>query len=360
MSKNTVINRRIILAARPQKSATLDCFRLESQPVPELREGELLLRTVWLSLDPYMRGRMSDAPSYAPSVAIGHVMLGETVARVQRSRHPNFKEGDWVRAPSGWQEYAVSQAEGLVKLPPETGSPSQALGVLGMPGFTAFVGLLDIGKPEAGETVAVAAATGAVGSLVGQIAKLNGCRVVGIAGGAEKCAWAVEGLQFDACIDHRSQDFAVRLAAACPKGIDVYYENVGGKVFSAALPLLNAHARIPVCGLIAQYDEAPAAPGDSVAGLMRQILVKRLAVRGFIISDGFEHRRADFLHSMGGWLRAGKIRYREDIVEGLESAPSAFLGMLAGRNFGKLVVRIGADGAGNTAPPGAADPEARA
>ena len=213
-----------------------------------------------------------------------------------------------------------------------------------MPGFTAFVGLLDIGKPKPRETVVVAAATGAVGSMVGQIAKLKGCRVVGVAGGAEKCAWAVEGLQFDACIDHHSQDFAVKLAAACPNGIDVYYENVGGKVFGAVLPLLNPHARIPVCGLISQYNEAPpAGSADSVPALMRQILVKRLALRGFIISDGFEHRRPDFLDSMGGWLREGKIRYREDIVEGLENAPSAFLGLLAGRNFGKLVVRVGTD-----------------
>jgi NADPH-dependent curcumin reductase len=344
MSMNALLNRRIVLASRPVKAATLDCFRLETQPVGDLQDGELLLRTVWLSLDPYMRGRMSDAPSYAPPVAVGQVMIAETVARVERSRHPSFREGDWVLAPSGWQEYAISKGAGIVKLPPQIGSPSHALGVLGMPAFTAFVGLLDIGKPKPGETVVVAAATGAVGSMVGQIAKLKDCRVVGVAGGETKCAWAVQGLGFDGCIDHHSQDFSVKLAAACPNGVDVYYENVGGKVFRAVLPLLNAHARIPLCGLISQYNEAPpSAPAESVPGLMRQILVKRLALRGFIISDGFEHRRPDFLDSMSGWLRAGKIKYREDIVEGLENAPSAFLGLLAGRNFGKLVVRVSPD-----------------
>jgi NADPH-dependent curcumin reductase CurA len=211
-----------------------------------------------------------------------------------------------------------------------------------MPGFTAFVGLLDIGNPKPGETVVVAAATGAVGGVVGQIAKLKCCRAVGVAGGPEKCAWATDGLGFDACIDHRSQDFAVKLAAACPAGVDVYYENVGGKVFQAVLPLLNAHARIPVCGLISQYNEAPAA-AYAAAELMRQILIKRLSLRGFIIFEGFDHRRAEFLDSMSGWLREGKIKYREDIVEGLENAPGAFLGLLAGRNFGKLVVRVSAD-----------------
>jgi NADPH-dependent curcumin reductase len=344
MHTDPLINRQIVLAARPDKAATLECFRLETQHVRELREGELLLRTVWLSLDPYMRGRMSDASSYATPVAIGQVMTGETVARVERSLHPNFREGDWVLAPSGWQAYAISKGQGIGKLPPQLTSPSHALGVLGMPGFTAFVGLLDIGKPKPRETVVVAAATGAVGAVVGQIAKLKDCRVVGVAGGADKCAWAVEGLRFDACIDHYSQDFAVKLAAACPNGIDVYYESVGGKVFSAVLPLLNAHARIPVCGLISHYNEAPPAGGaDTVPGLMRQVLVKRLALRGFIISDGFDHRRPDFLDSMSRWLEEGKIKYREDVVEGLENAPSAFLGLLAGRNFGKLVVRVSAD-----------------
>ena len=242
---------------------------------------------------------------------------------------------------NGWQELAISNGNGLVKLPATLPRPSYALGVMGMPGFTAYVGLLDIGKPRAGETVVVAAATGAVGSVVGQIAKIKGCRVVGVAGGAEKCAWAVEQLGFDACIDHRSAAFDAELAAACAGGIDVYYENVGGKVFRAVLGLLNPHARIPLCGLISQYNEPPqAAQRETVQALMRAILVKRIAMRGFIISDGFAHRRAEFLEAMGGWLREGQVKYREDVVEGLENAPSAFLGLLAGRNFGKLMVRL--------------------
>jgi NADPH-dependent curcumin reductase len=339
------MNRRVVLAARPKASADLGCFRLETVPVAAPREGELLLRTEWLSLDPYMRGRMSDAPSYAPPVAVGDVMLAQTVARVEKSLNANFSVGELVLSANGWQELAISDGTGLVKLPPALPSPSYALGVLGMPGFTAYVGLLDIGKPRPKETVVVAAATGAVGSIVGQIAKIKGCRVVGIAGGVDKCAWAVQQLGFDACIDHRSSAFDAELKAKCGGGVDVYFENVGGKVFRAVLPLLNAHARIPVCGLISQYDEAPQiTPGESFAALMRAILVKRITMRGFIITDGFNHRHAEFLDSMSGWLREGKVKYREDVVRGLENAPSAFLGLLAGRNFGKLVVRVGEGG----------------
>jgi NADPH-dependent curcumin reductase CurA len=319
---------------------------LESVPLTPPRDGELLLRSEYLSLDPYMRGRMSDAPSYAPPVAVGDVMIGQTVSVVAASRHADFRPGDRVLAYSGWQEYEVSTGRSLTKLSADIEPPSYALGALGMPGFTAFVGLLDIGKPRSGETLVVAAATGAVGSVVGQIAKLQGCRVVGIAGGADKCAWAVRELGFDDCIDHRSAALDAQLAAACPGGIDVYYENVGGKVFRAVLPLLNAHARIPVCGLISQYNETPAqSPGDPMTQLMRAILVKRLAVRGFIISDGHEHRRGDFMISMVAWLRAGQIKYREHVVQGLERAPEAFLDMLAGRNFGKVVVALESDAA---------------
>jgi len=343
MTTNAQSNRRIVLAARPRTAADLSCFRLEAVPIDAPREGEILLRTLWLSLDPYMRGRMSDAPSYAPPVAIGGVMTGGTVARVEKSLNANFRVGELVLATSGWQEFAISDGSDLVKLPANMDSPSQALGVLGMPGFTAYIGLLDIGKPQPGETVVVAAATGAVGSVVGQIAKLTGCRVVGVAGGAQKCAWAVQQLGFDACVDHRSAALSELLAPACAKGIDVYYENVGGKVFRAVLPLLNAHARIPVCGLISQYNEAPQpTDGESVPALMRAILVKRISLRGFIISDGYGHRRGEFLEAMSSWLREGKIKYREDVVQGLENAPSAFLGLLAGRNFGKLVVKVGA------------------
>ena len=339
---SAVPNRRIVLAQRPRGTADLSCFRLESVTLAPPREGENLLRTLWLSLDPYMRGRMSDAPSYAPPVAIGAVMTGQTVSVVAASRHPRWRTGDLVLANSGWQEYEVTNAGGIVALSPDIDPPSHALGVLGMPGFTAFVGLLDIGKPQPGETLVVAAATGGVGSVVGQIAKLKGCRVVGIAGGPDKCRWAVGELGFDECIDHRSGALEAQLTDACPRGIDIYYENVGGKVFRSVLPLLNAHARIPVCGLISQYNETvDPAQRPTVPQLMRAVLVKRIVLRGFIISDGHERRRADFLQSMLGWLRAGKMKYREDIVRGIENAPEAFLGLLEGRNFGKLVVAMG-------------------
>ncbi len=340
MSPPHQTNRRIVLAARPQGSADLSCFRLQTAPLEPARAGEILLRTLWLSLDPYMRGRMSEAPSYAPPVALDAVMTGQTIARVEQSLNPDFQPGELVLANSGWQEYEISNGNGLTKLPADMERPSHALGILGMPGFTAFVGLLDFGKPQPSDTVVVAAATGAVGSVVGQIAKLKGCRVVGIAGGADKCDWAVRELRFDACIDHRSSDLDARLAAACPQGIDVYFENVGGKVFQAVLPLINPHARIPVCGLISQYNQSTSPQNESVQALMRAVLVKRITLRGFIISDGHEDRRPEFLKYMNVWMREGKIRYREDVVEGLENAPSAFLGLLTGRNFGKLVVKM--------------------
>jgi NADPH-dependent curcumin reductase CurA len=343
MTSAVATNRRIVLAARPKGTPTVDSFRMEIAPLQDLQQGEVLLRTVWLSLDPYMRGRMSDAPSYAAPVALGGVMTGGTVSRVDDSRNPNFQPGDLVVAMSGWQEFAVSDGTGLVKLPRGIPRPSLALGVLGMPGFTAYMGLLDIGKPQRGETVVVAAATGAVGSVVGQIAKLKGCRAVGIAGGAEKCAWGVEALGLDACIDHRSPQLDELLAAACPIGIDVYFENVGGKIFQAVLPLLNAHARIPVCGLISQYSDAgQRIDSDSTRALMRAVLVKRLTMRGFIIFDDYAGRMPEFLEEMQAWVRSGRIKYREDIVQGLENAPRAFLGLLEGRNFGKLVVQVAA------------------
>jgi NADPH-dependent curcumin reductase CurA len=335
-------NRRIVLAERPHGRATLSSFRLEQVPIPALRDGELLLRTLWLSLDPYMRGRMNDAPSYAAPVAIGEVMTGGTVARVERSLNAAFRTGDLVVAYTGWQEFAVVNGSGLVKLPADVVRPSYALGVLGMPGFTAYIGLLDIGKPQAGETVVVAAATGAVGSVVGQIARIKGCRVVGIAGSAEKCDWAVRELGFDACVDHRSAAFGRSLADACTKGIDVYFENVGGKVFRTIVPLLNPFARIPVCGLISAYSEPQQpADGEFAQVLMRAVLVKRLTLRGFIFSDAHEQRMDEFRTALGGWTREGRIKYREDVVRGLESAPGAFLGLLEGRNFGKLVVDVG-------------------
>ncbi|HLU91913.1 MAG TPA: zinc-binding dehydrogenase, partial [Pedomonas sp.] len=269
------------------------------------------------------------------------VMGAGTISRVEKSRHSGFKEGELVLAYAGWQDYAVSDGKELIKLDPTMEQPSYALGVLGMPGMTAYFGLLDIGQPQPGETVAVAAATGAVGSVVGQIAKLKGCRVVGIAGGPEKCRHAVEELGFDACIDHRDADFKHKLADACPEGIDVYFENVGGKVFEAVLPRLNPRARVPLCGLIANYNMTELPPGpDRSSQLLLTILIRRLKIQGFIITLDYGHRAPEFLADMTLWLRQGRIRYREDVVEGLENAPDAFMGLLEGKNFGKLVVKV--------------------
>ena len=341
MQQTEEINRCIVLASRPQGRVESSNFRLEQRPIPALAEGQVLLRTLMLSLDPYMRSRMSDAPSYAQSVAVDGVMCGATVSRVAASSNPRFKQGDLVLAQSGWQDYELSDGRGLLALDATAASPSHSLGVLGMPGFTAFVGLLDIGNPQPGETVVVAAATGAVGSVVGQIARIKGCRIVGIAGGDEKCAFAIDQLGFDACITHHAPDFAQQLAAACPKGIDVYFENVGGAVFDAVLPLLNVFARIPLCGLISRYNVAPApATDDTLMAAQTQLLIKRVRMQGFIISDHYATRYAEFRTTMSGWLRDGLMRYREDVLEGLENAPQAFMGLLQGYNFGKLLIKI--------------------
>lgn len=341
MVQHPSVNRRIVLAERPHGMPTPANFRLEQAPTPEPAEGQVLLRTVYLSLDPYMRGRMSDAPSYVPPAAVGDVMPGGTVSRVEVSKHPGYRDGELVVAYSGWQDYAVSDGQGLMKLDPSMPRPSYALGVLGMPGLTAYGGLLDIGAPKAGETLVVSAATGAVGSVVGQIGKLKGCRVVGVAGGEEKCRYAVEELEFDACVDRRRPDLPQRLAEACPQGVDIYWENVAGAVFDAVLPLLNPKARIPVCGLIAQYNATELPPGpDRIPLLMGTILRKRLRVQGFIVFSEYGHLQPQFLREMSAWVREGKVRYREDVVDGLENAPQAFIGLLEGRNFGKLVVHV--------------------
>ena len=304
----------------------------------------MLLRTVLLSLDPYKRGRMSDAPSYSPPVEIGAVMVGGTVSRVEQSNHPDFKPGEWVLGYSGWQEYELSDGSGLVKLGENLSRPSWALGVLGMPGFTAYMGLLDIGQPKAGETLVVAAATGPVGATVGQIGKIKGCRVIGIAGGAEKCRHAVEVLGFDQCLDHHAADFDAQLATACPQGIDVYYENVGGKVFDAVLPLLNTAARVPVCGLVSGYNATRLPDGpDRLPLLMATLLKKRIRMQGFIIGQDYGHRIKEFQDEMGRWVQEGKIHYREQVTDGLENAPEALIGLLEGKNFGKVVIRVAAD-----------------
>jgi len=338
------VNRRLVLARRPVGEPQETDFRMEPEAMPTPGPGQVLLRTLWLSLDPYMRGRMSDAPSYVPPVAIGGVMTGGTVSEVLESHVEGLQPGDLVEGRTGWQTHAAVAAKEVRKLERGKLPPSTALGVLGMPGMTAYCGLLNIGQPKPGETVVVAAASGPVGSMVGQIAKLRGARAVGIAGGEEKCSY-VRSLGFDDCIDHRGPDLDARLAQACPKGIDVYFENVGGKVWDAVFPLLNLFARIPVCGLISHYNQTAPSPGpDRSAGLMRAVLTKRLTLRGFIVFD-FASQEAEFLRKAGAWVEAGQIKYREDVVEGLEQAPAAFIGMLNGKNFGKLLVRVGPDNA---------------
>ena len=336
-------NRRIVLANRPNGPPTQGNFRLDTTPRPELGDGQVLLRTIWLSLDPYMRGRMSDAPSYSPPVGIGEVMTGEVVGRVVASRAPGFAEGDLVAGRTGWQEWAASDSKTIRKLPETGAPPSTALGVLGMPGMTGWAGLQNIGQPKPGETVVVAAASGPVGSMVGQTARLRGARAVGIAGGPDKCAYVRDALGFDDCIDHRGDGFAEALAASCPKGIDVYFENVGGAVWDAVFPLLNPFARIPVCGLVANYNMTELPPGpDRTAAIMRATLTKRLRIQGFIVWD-FAAQEQEFLHEAAEWLRTGKIKHREDVTDGLENAPAAFMAMLKGGNFGKTLVRVGPD-----------------
>jgi NADPH-dependent curcumin reductase CurA len=333
-------NRRIVLAARPEGEPKLSDFRLETGPVPEAGEGQVLLKTLWLSLDPYMRGRMSTAKSYATPVELGDVMVGGTVSEVVASKHPEFTAGQVVLGATGWQEYALSDGKGLRRLDPALAPLSSALGVLGMPGMTAYTGLLTIGQPKPGETLAVAAATGPVGATVGQIAKIKGCRTVGIAGGPEKCRYLLEELGFDAAVDHRAPDMAERLKEVCPNGIDIYFENVGGAVWDAVFPLLNDFARVPVCGLVAQYN-ATSLPGgpDRTPVLMRAILTRRLTLRGFIVGD-FAAQAPEFRRDMAAWVKEGRIKVREDVVDGIENAPQAFIGMLKGRNFGKTLVRF--------------------
>jgi NADPH-dependent curcumin reductase CurA len=334
------INRRFILARRPHGEPSVEDFVLEKHPVPAAGPEQLLLRTRYLSLDPYMRGRMNDVPSYVPPVKLGEVMTGQTVSVVEASNVEGFQVGDLVTAVAGWQDYAVVEAKHVVKVDPAIPRLSYALGVLGMPGLTAYVGLLDIGEPKAGDTLVVGAATGAVGSVVGQIAKLKGCRVVGVAGGAQKCDYAVGTLGFDACLDHRDPNLREALAAACPDGIDVYFENVGGATLAAVVPLLNIGARMPVCGLVAWYnlDQLPAGP-DRTPQFLTQVLKKRLRVQGFIIFDHFDRTPA-FTKDMSAWLKEGRIKYREEIIDDLENAPQGLIGLLRGDNFGKLVVRV--------------------
>lgn len=336
----SITGRQIVLAARPRGVPRASDFRIEAVTVPEPSEGEILLATEYLSLDPYMRGRMDDRKSYSPPTPIDGVMEGDVIAQVVHSRHPDFQIGDHVLARLGWRTHALSNGQDLVKLNARFNPVTTALGVLGMPGLTAYSGLLSIGKPKAGETVVVAAATGPVGSLVGQIAKVKGARVVGIAGGQQKCNYVKEQFGFDAVVDHSSPSFSEELAAACPDGVDVYFELVGGEVWKAVLPLLNEFARVPVCGLVAHYNDTaqPAGP-DFLPLTMREVLSKSLTLRGFIVRE-FASQREEFLENVSRWIADGDIAYREDVVNGLDNAPSALIGLLQGKNFGKLVIKV--------------------
>jgi NADPH-dependent curcumin reductase CurA len=334
--------KRVILASRPTGEPKASDFRIEDYDVPQPGDGQVLLRTIWLSLDPYMRGRMSDGPSYAAPVPVGGVMEAGTVNEVVASNNPKFANGDIVLGRVGWQTHALSDGRGLTKIDTSLAPISTAIGVLGMPGMTAYTGLLDIGKPQPGETVVVAAASGAVGSAVGQIAKIKGARAIGIAGGKDKCDFVKNELDFDDCIDHRDPALAARLKEACPRGIDVYFENVGGPVFEAVFPLLNPFARVPVCGLIAHYNDTESKAPKWAGALMRAVLTKRLTIRGFIVSD-FAARQPDFQRDMSAWVREGKVKYKEHVTEGLDNAPAAFMGLLKGANFGKQLVRVGPD-----------------
>ena len=328
----------VLLRRRPSGSPRQSDFELRQDAIPAPGPGEVLTRTVFLSIDPYMRGRLSDRPSYAPSIQPGEVMTGETVGEVIASTDPRFAPGDIALGARGWASHLVSPADRLAKVDRHGPPLSTYLGVLGMPGTTAYSGLTDIGRPKPGETVVISAASGAVGSVAGQLAKRAGARAVGVAGGAEKCLFVQEELEFDDCVDHRALDLAAELAAACPNGIDVYFENVGGRVQEAAFSLLNPFARVVMCGMVSQYNEAEFPPGPNLGF----VVGKRVLIQGMIVSDKPE-RFAEWRALARPWVMDGSLRYREDIVTGLENAPEALAGILGGRNFGKLLVRVGPD-----------------
>ena len=331
------INRRIVLAERPAAYPEPKHFRVEEVPIPQPSEGEALVETIWLSLDPYMRGRMREGPSYATPVQIGEVMTGGVAGRVVESRTPDLAVGDIVDGSLGWQEYAVARPGALRKVDPDLAPISTAVGVLGMPGMTAYFGFLDVCEPEVGDTVVVSAASGAVGQVVGQIGKIMGCRVVGTAGTDEKVDFIVNELGFDAGINYKTEDVDSALAAACPNGIDVYFDNVGGFVTDAVMQQTNVHARIAICGQISQYNLPEPELAPRSLGLLIQ---KQAKVEGFLVFN-FAHRHDHARQRMAQWIRTGQLKYKEDAVDGLENAPEAFIGMMTGENFGKLIVRVG-------------------
>ena len=332
---NDAMNLQVVLASRPQGAVSEDNFRFVEQPIGAPADGEVFVKNEWLSLDPYMRGRMSDARSYVPPVQIGEVMVGQTVGEVVTSRDARFAAGDKVLTSLGWQQFGLARGTELVKIDASRFRPSYYLGVLGMPGMTAWFGLTEIGRPKPGETLVVSAASGAVGSVVGQLAKLAGCRVVGIAGGPAKCGYVVDELGFDAAVDHRAGNLAADLRAACPDGIDVDFENVGGPVLDAVLQLMNRRARVVVCGLVAEYN----ATEPYGYKRLRSVLVNRIRMQGMIVFD-WKDRYVEARTRLEALVAAGKLRYRESIVDGLDNAPKALIGLLRGENFGKQLVRI--------------------
>lgn len=335
--------RSIVLAERPAGHPTEDNFRLEKGPVPEPGEGEVLARILWLSLDPYMRGRMDAAKSYAAPVELGAVMEGGCVGQVLASNDPRYAQGDYVTGQFGWTSHGVLKGDALRKLDPAKAPLQYALGALGMPGLTAWVGINRILEAKTGETVVISAATGAVGSLAGQLAREKGCRVIGVAGGPEKCAHAESELGYDVCLDHHAaadgQAMADRIAEAAPGGVDCYFENVGGKTLDGVLPNMNVGGRIALCGVIAWYSGANLDDATPLPKVWRTILVNRLRVQGFIIFDHFD-QFPHFVDEVAPMLADGRVRYREDVTEGLENAPKAFLSMLEGGNFGKTLVKV--------------------
>ncbi|MDJ0826825.1 MAG: NADP-dependent oxidoreductase [Rhodobacter sp.] len=333
---------RIVLASRPKGPPSLENFRLEQADLPAPGPGEVLVRTIWMSLDPYMRGRMDAGASYAAPVEVGHTMEAGCVAEVVTSNADRLAPGNIVAGRVGWASHGVLPAKELRKVDPDLAPVSTALGVLGMPGHTAWVGVNDILAAQAGETIVVSAATGAVGSVAGQLAKRKGLRVLGVAGGAEKCRYAVDKLGYDVCLDHRDPDLAAEMAALTPQGVDCYYENVGGKTLEAVLPRMNDFGRIAVCGMIAWYSGKGVGEAMRLPAAWRAILVKRLRVQGFIVFDHMD-RLKPFLAEVGPLVASGAIHYRETVTEGLETAPAAFLQLLEGGNFGKQLVRVGAD-----------------
>lgn len=330
------MNRRIVLAARPVGEPKETDFRLEEVPMPDPGPREVLIRIIYLSLDPYMRGRLREVKSYAATQRVGDVMVGGAVGEVVRSNHPDFAPGDIVEDSLGWQEYAIGGGPNLRKVDVTLAPISTANGILGMPGMTAYFGLFDVGRPKAGETVVVSAASGAVGQVVGQLARIAGCRAVGIAGGEAKCGFVTGELGFDACVDYRREDFEAQLAAACPDGIDVYFDNVGGPVQDACFRQLNFFARVALCGSISQANNETPATGPRLLG---PFVGRRISLQGFIVTD-FRERYPAAMARMGAWVKSGQLRYREDILAGLEKTPRAFIGLLRGENFGKLQIQV--------------------